>query len=120
MAGTFWQEATADASHRIASPKPTQSERNSWLPQSQLTYHSLRLRRWKSSSLKDCQRLCRERGLWPGGDLGRLRQRLLRYDCHRPSLSALDLLGERDRGFSGAISSRVVALPSVAIPIATR
>jgi hypothetical protein len=75
----------------MAKRLPSEEELQSWDCESQHAFWAQRKKFWGSGKgsggtgwsgwkLGDLQRECRKRGIYPGGDIGFVRNRLLRYD----------------------------------------
>ena len=71
-----------------------------------------RERFWDKMRLNKCQLACRERNLWPGGDKGNLRDRLVQYEFDPDGLSDFDWQGPDQPSSSSAGSQE--AAPSAA------
>ena len=86
---------------------PTQQELATWDKPSQLAFWEQRRTYWGSGKgsggtgwsgwkLGDLQREARKRGIFPGGDIGFVRNRLLRYDYCKDQLLACETRSEED------------------------
>jgi hypothetical protein len=85
---------------------PTEEELRAWNQDSQEAYFEQRKSHWNRVGGNDAANACRERGLWPGGTLPLMRDRLLRYDYCRSQLRPCETRTEEDNpsGPSGSDS----------------
>ena len=91
----------------MAKHLPSEEELQSWDCESQRAFWAQRKRYWGSGKgsggtgwsgwkLGDLQRECRKRGIFPGGDIGFVRNRLLRHDFCPSQLLASETLTEAE------------------------
>ena len=75
---------------------PTEDKLRQWNQDSQEAYFEQRKAHWNRVSGNDAANACRERGLWPGGTLPLIRDRLLRFDYCRSLLRPCETRCEQD------------------------
>jgi hypothetical protein len=75
-------------------PLPGQAELQTWTADSQRLFWEQRKRFWGRLKTTELQRECRKRKMWPGGDQPYLKDRLIRYDCARGTLTPDELKQE--------------------------
>ena len=70
----------------VAQGLPTEETLRTWTLESQQAFWAQRRAHWNKMKLRDLQRECRKKDIWPGGDAPYIKDRLLRYDFARSLL----------------------------------
>ena len=75
---------------------PTEAELRAWNQDSQEAFFDQRRAYWNRMGANDATNACRDRGLWHGGTLPLMRDRLLRYDYCRSQLRPCELASREE------------------------
>lgn len=111
----------------MAKRLPSEQELQSWDRTSQHAFWAQRKKYWGSGKgsggtgwsgwkLGDLQRECRKRGIFPGGDIGFVRNRLLRYDYCPSQLLASETQTEAE-SIQAAMQPGVLYYKIISSPI---
>ena len=96
IAGRVDARAEGGALPSMASALPSLGTLATWNRASQDAFWLQRKQAWGRRGLKEVQRACRAKGLWPGGDLPFLRDRLARSEFGPAALTREDTKTEAD------------------------
>jgi hypothetical protein len=78
----------------FAKHLPQEDELRTWTAACQEAFWEQRRAYWNRMKLTELQRESRKRGLWPGGDMPYVKDRLLRYDFCRSGLQPRETMSE--------------------------